>query len=340
MTQAEFYAAQKKSRNEWTRIVREGSKKLSDLYIKSADEVAEKIRTLRANSKGDNLTSKSLQSLEKTLRATGKRIMQGTENIIIDSIDDIVTINSNPHLTFISDALKIAEVPKNLIDFNIVEKMYSQINETMTGITYSRIWADGYSFNQRIWGFPGNGILDPKLSISAEWQRDIKNIVEMGFMQNRDVLQIAKDITFYAANGKIKTIKRYGELVRGTKAFSKRIPKGVDWRALRIARSELYISLQDSAKYQGALNPAVKAYNWNLTAGAEHVCICPDLAADSPYQELDIPNFPHPNCLCWISHVLRGRDEFVDDLVDWVNGASSPYLDNWYRDKYLAFINI
>jgi hypothetical protein len=339
MTQAEFNAAQITARNKWEEIVKQGSKDLSDLYIKSADEVAEKIRTLQANSRGTGLTVKSLQSLEATLRATGKKIAQGTIDITINGIDDIVTINSKPHLKYIGNALELAEVPDRLIDFDIVEGMHSQLNETMIGLTYTRLWPDGYKFEQRIWGFPGNNILDPKLSLSQEWQKDIKNIVEMGFMQNRDVLKIAQDIAYYAANGKIKLMKRYGKLIRGTKSFSRRIPEGVDWRALRIARSELYISLQESAKFQGQLNPAVNFYKWNLTGGVDHDPNCLDFAADSPYRELDIPAFPHPNCLCFITHIIRERDEFVNDLIDWTKGAGVPYLDEWYTGKYLPFIN-
>ena len=332
MTQSEFYKVQKIARAKWINISRNGSKELSQLYIDSANEISIKIKILKANSRGTNLTVESLRELEKILRKTGKIIAQGTENITIDNIDDLVGVNNEPHLNYINDALKIGSISKDLIDFNIIEKMYFKLNETMIGLTYSRLWADGYNFKQRIWGAP----LLPGLS--EYWQNDVKNIVQMGFIQNRDILQIAKDITIYAADGKIKLMKRYGELERGTKAFSRRIPQNIDWRALRIARSELYMSLQETAKLQGSLNPAVTEYIWNLTSGVAHECVCPDLAANSPYIELEIPDYPHPNCLCYITHKIKSRDEFVQDLVDWSNGAKAPYLEDWYENKYLAFI--
>lgn len=332
MTQAEFNKAQIAARNKWQDIALGVDKEISSLYIQAADEVAEKIRKLQANSRGTNLTAESLRELEKTLRATGRRIAEGTENAIIDGINDNTALSNGPHLTFISDALKIAEIPSDFIDFSIVENMYSQLNETMIGLTYSRLWSDGYNFVQRIWGYqdlPG---------LSDYWQNDIKNIIQMGFAQERDVLQIAKDITVYAAKGKVQLMKRYGELVRGTRAFSRRIPKNIDWRAIRIARSELYISLQESAKFQGKLNPAVTLYKWNLTGGVKHDPDCLDFAADSPYLEGEVPDFPHSNCLCYITHVLRGRDEFVDDLVDFAQGAGAPYLIDWYNNQYKVFI--
>lgn len=330
MTQAEFYAAQKKARETYRANFRHVSGAISRVYISAADEVADRIKTLEVKKKGDSLTALSLRKLEATLRKTGARIAADTEILTIDVIDDSIYTTNKPHLQYLKDSINISDIDK--IKYSIVEEMYGRLHEDLIGLTYTRLF-DNYTFEQRIWGavdLPG---------LSQHWQTDIKNLVTFGLAQGRDVLKIAQDITFYAAHGKEKLIKRYGELVRGTKTFSKRIPAHVDWRALRIARSELYISLQDAAKYQGSLNPAVLEYNWNLTAGAAHdTCICPDLAADSPYQYQDIPDFPHPNCLCWISPKIRGRDEFVNDLIDWGKGQGVPYLDNWYVNQYLPFI--
>lgn len=336
MTQAEFYAAQKAARNKWLEISLGIEKELSRIYIDAANEVADKIKTLEANRKGSNLTSKSLKQLEKTLRDTGQRIAQGTENITIDSINKTVNINNEPHIQYINDAIDISQT--NKISATTIQQMYATVNTRIVELTYSRIWEDGYIFSDRIWGnyFPAQG--KTMLGLAYWWQKNIKDVVLTGFAQNRDVLQIAKDIQVYAAKGKIKLMKRYGELVRGTAAFANRIPKKIDWRALRIARSELYNSIQEQAKLQGQFNPAVQEYRWNLTSGAEHDCICPDLAADSPYREGEVPDYPHVGCLCYITHVIKSRDEFVQDIIDWGKGAVIPYLENWYTSVYIPFL--
>ena len=132
-------------------------------------------------------------------------------------------------------------------------------------------------------------------------------------------------------------MKRYGELERGTKKFIRRIPKNIDWRAIRLARSELYASIQESSRIQGHENPAIKTYVWNLTAGAVHECICPDLAANSPYRENEVPDYPHSNCLCYITYQIRSRNEFVTDLKNWGDGLIIPYIDTWYHSVYLPF---
>lgn len=335
MTQAEFYAAQKAARNKWLGVFRDLDKKIGQLYIQAADAIAEKIKTLELKKRGRTLTGKGLKDLEKILRSTGQRIADGTEKGIVDSVNQTVNINNQPH-DYISDAIDLSGTA--IISKSIIQEMYASINKTVIDITYSRVWSDGYTFSDRIWG--STEVIRGKTmrGLAYWWQKNIKDTVVMGFAQNRDILQIAKDIQVYAAKGKIKLMQRYGELERGTAGFAARIPQTIDWRALRIARSELYNSIQEQAKIQGQFNPAVKEYRWNLTAGAKHECECPRIAADSPYREGEVPDYPHSNCLCYITHVIMSRDEFVEDLIDWGNGAVAPYLDNWFNEVYLPFL--
>lgn len=337
MTQAEFYAAQRKSREDYIKIFRKVNKEIGQLYKSAADEVAERLRTLQLTGKGDSLTAASLSKLESTLRTTGARIAGETENITINSIDDGITATSMPGKEFLKDGISISGIER--VKFDVIDKMYAQLNEDLINLTYTRIWEDGYTFSQRIWGFPGTPGQPFLPGLAQYWENDVKNLITFGLAQGRDILQVAKDLSYYAVHGKRKLMQRYGQLVRGTKQFAKRFPKWIDWRAMRLARSELYISLQDASKLQGKLNPAVLEYIWNLTAGVEHECVCPDIAANSPYQADNIPDYPHSNCLCYITHRVRSRDKFVQDLVDWGKGMGVPYLDNWFADQYLPFLS-
>jgi len=329
MTQAEFYEAIRKARESYRDVMRKVNREISQLYIDAANEISDKIKTLTVKGKGDSLTAASMAKLESALRKTGARIAGSTEDIIVDSINKSITKTSGPHEEFLKDAIKQSDI--NKIKFDIIESMYSQLNEDLINLTYTRIWKDGYTFSDKIWGFPGE-----LPGLSGYWQKTVKDIITSGFAQGRDILQIAKDLSVYAKKGKPGLMQRYGDLILGTKKFSDRIPKWIDWRAMRLARSELYISLQESAKLQGRMNPAVLAYIWNLTAGAQHDrCDCPDIAANSPYTENTLPGWQHANCLCYITYKIRGRDEFINDLIDWGNGMGVPYLDNWFQNVYL-----
>lgn len=337
MTQSEFYQALRDARQDYLETMRDVNREISNLYIQAANEVSEKLKTLNLTGKGDSLTAASLRSLESSLRKTGAKIAGGTEQIIIDSIDDVITGTSGPHTEFLKDAINRSGIDK--ITADIIDGLYSRINEDLISLTYTRIWQDGYTFSQKIWGFPGTDTQPYLPGLAAYWETAVKNLITFGLAQGRDILQIAKDLSYYAVHGKKGVIKRYGDLIRGTKQFAKRIPNHIDWRALRLARSELYISLQEAAKIQGKLNPAVKEYIWNLTGGrGDWGCVCPDLAADSPYTELEVPSFPHPSCLCYITYRIIGRDEFIQDLLDWDSGIGVPYLDNWYMTQYLTGI--
>ena len=209
MTQSEFYKSIKNAREDYLKIMIDVNREISQLYIDAANEVSEKLKTLNLTGKGDSLTADSLRSLESTLRKTGARIAGETEKIIINSIDDAITKTSNPHLDFLKDAINQSEIDK--IKFEIIDNLYSQINESVIGLTYTRIWQDGYKFSDKIWGFPGSDVQPYLPGLSEYWENAVKNMITFGFAQNRDILQIAKDISYYAVYGKKGLIKRWKE---------------------------------------------------------------------------------------------------------------------------------
>lgn len=336
MTQAEFYAAQRKARKAYLDIIAGKNRKIYKLYIDAADQVARKIKTLKLKGKGKSLTSASLKALEKILRETGENIGGGVSGAIVDGINRNALATNKHHVDFIKDAIKLSE--NEYITGSVIQEMYAGINRRLIDLTYSRIWRDGYDFSSRVWG-GASKIEEGKsiIGLYGNWRKDVKNIVNSGIAQNRDVLQIAKDLSVYARKGKRGIMKRYGDLVSGTSRYVKRIPKHIDWRALRLARTELYVSIRESARMQGHNNPAIQWYIWNMTTGGVHDCECPDIEAGSPYLESEIPDTPHPSCMCYVTHKIKARDEFVRDLKDWGNGLTAPYLDDWYKNVYLPF---
>jgi hypothetical protein len=258
LTQREFYEAEHRAQENYRRIYGQVNRALSELYKTAANGIAQKIKELQIKGNGKGLTVASMKQLEAALRRTGAMIAGSAENIIINGINDAVRSTNGPHLTFLKEATR--DIKK--ISYDIIEKMYKHINRDVIDITYNRLWTDGYKFVERIWK-----------GVSENFQAVVKNIVSIGIAQQRDILKIAEDLTHYAANGKIKSMQRYGVLTRGSAKFKKRIPKWIDYRAMRIARSELYISLQDAAKEQGRRNPAVLSYKWNLTGGGENTIV-------------------------------------------------------------------
>jgi hypothetical protein len=324
MTQQEFFEAQNEARKEYLVLQRRTAREIHKIYVSAADEVSDTIKELTIKGRGDSLTAESYRKLRSALNKAADDIIKGVDPVITNSIFDQSVISGSHHEKFVKDGLSISGLSTDRVSGDIMTKMYAGVNTRLVELTYNRI-IDGYNFYDRL-GFLRNN-----------WAAGIDSVITSGLAQNRDIIDIAKDLQKYARSGRAGLVKRYGKIARGTKKFIKRIPKNLDYRALRLARSELYISLQSAQAVQGRLNPAVRLYNWNLTAGAAHECICPDLAADSPYEYNNIPNYPHPNCLCYITHRMIGRDQFVNDLLDWGNGIGVPYLDSWFQEVYLPY---
>lgn len=204
------------------------------------------------------------------------------------------------------------------------------VNERVVRSVINRMFADGYTLSERIW------------RVGSDYPTQINRVISSGFAQGRDPVKIAKDLQVYIRDGKPALAKRYGpDLTAGTKAWMRRIRGQVDYRALRLVRSELYMSLQEAGRESGRANPgATEVYDWILNAGRQiWNCACEDYAGGGPidggYDYHDVPSYPHPHCQCRTQARLRNHKQFTGDLKRWSRGESVDYLDEWNREFYV-----
>jgi len=325
----ELYTA---ARAEWPRVQLSVLKEIRDVYIQAADESAAVVRATEAAGLSD-LTSSGWQAIERQLREGARIISRSVEEAVPGMVTDcyfLTEATPGPgriDAKYLSEAFTeiggvITVTPEGL------SNIYQSINNRLVTALVNQEWQDGYTFSERIWG-----------GINGQYQADIKRVVQAGVAQGRDVTQIARDIEVYARNGRDYTFSagRYGRLRPGTGEYSRRIGRAIDYRALRLARTELYSAMQTAAAWQGQSNPACPdLYDWELSGGRQGwPCDCADLARNSPYQYVELPGYPHPNCLCVIRQKLRPHGEFMADLQSWSEGGSVPYLDEWYNKYYL-----
>lgn len=200
-----------------------------------------------------------------------------------------------------------------------VDGIILEVNRRLLETTINRTYQDGYNFSTRIW------------RAGKATQNDIKKVLDLGIANNRDPFQVARDIQTYVADGKVKLMKSYGKLKQGTAEFANRIPEDIDYRAMRIVKTETYTSLRDTELLSGEANPGTTGfYRWVLNVSRGNwECGCPDLASGGPYTFDTVPSNPHPNCSCYLQAVLRDQREFISDLQRWISGDSVPYLDDW-----------
>ncbi len=319
MTNKEYKKWYKKARSECPKMTRRAMVEVFRTYKQAAREVSALVRTASPHGLED-VSSSIYGSLQRQLEKSAQDVFDTLNNTLPSTTRTTLDISAKIHTQYIDDALKVAG---SSITKTAITEAYSAVNDGLVKDLISRISQKGYTFTERIW------------NTANDLPAQLNRVVSAGLAQNRDVLKIAKDISVYTNDGKTALIKRYGKLKRGTLQFSARISDKIDYRALRLVRSELYMSLQNSSVEQAKANPAADGeFDWVLTSGGDHSCKCADLASGSPYGEHEVPVYPHPNCRCTIRPRLMDREKFNTDLKRWVGGESVPYIDDWHR-KYV-----
>jgi hypothetical protein len=194
-------------------------------------------------------------------------------------------------------------------------------------IPIQRTFKQPYNLSKSVWNFVGHT------------EEDILNVVWGGIAQGRDGVKIAKDLEAYLApNGGQRVLGRWGKLKPGTKEYAKRLGKaGVDYRALRLYRSEVYRNQREAVLKADEMNPATTGeFDWVLQPGREKWhCECEDLAAAGPYTKDTIPE-SHINCDCQVRPRLKDDDKFMQDLLDYADGndsAGAREIAEW-SEKY------
>lgn len=325
MTQQEYDSLLAQARATYASMTVDTYKKIRDTYISASESVAAAVKAAE-RAGASEITYQGLLEIEAQLKIAADKITTAINNGTLDLMNAGVSVGSEINIDYLDDALDgITGLP---FTAKGIKTAYLSVNEFVVQSTINRLFQDGYSFSERVW------------KIGEKYQEEMKDIIAQGLAMGRSSIDIAKDIQAYVKDGRIGLANRYGPgLERGTKEFLKRIGNRVDWRALRLARSELYMSLQDAAKEQGRLNPASTGmYEWINEANRQHWdCVCPDYSKNSPYTYEQVPGYPHSNCRCRIQAILRDQRKFQEDMQRWANGEQVDYIDEWYNTVYKTY---
>jgi hypothetical protein len=322
---ADYARRYRAARAEAARMGTAARRQLIEVYIKAAEEASAVVSSSLERGLS-SLTVERWQVLAVKLLDVADSVAQGTETVAKALVGQAAPLFPEVDADFLASAARFTGADRKITREGLgrmVAGMSSRVVESMT----TRLWSDGYTFSERIWGGEG---------VRGDWLERMKMVIAAGVAQGRDPVKIAKDIQVYTADGKIALGKRWGGLERGTAEFAKRIPGRLDWRAQRLVRSELSMSLQDAAVLAGEANPATTGeYDWVLQLGRQHWgCECEDLAAGGPYTAETIPTYPHSNCGCSVVPHLRDMIAFLADLKSWAKGGEVDYLDEWYKSEY------
>lgn len=125
------------------------------------------------------------------------------------------------------------------------------------------------------------------------------------------------------SSGRIERLIRAGiiqglsakELAKSVKDYIRPDVKGgVAYAAMRLARTEINNAFHERQKQVIAEKPWALAV-WNLSKSHPHRDVCNDLAEGGPYEADEVPDKPHPQCLCYLSYQLAPEKDIVAMIV-------------------------
>jgi len=107
------------------------------------------------------------------------------------------------------------------------------------------------------------------------------------------------------------------------------VPGGVSYAAMRLGRTELNNAFHASAVSRMSEQPWVEGVTWNLSDSHEGEDECDDLATadnglgEGVYPQDEVPDKPHPQCLCFVTAELPTPDQFIEAML---SGRYDDYI--------------
>jgi hypothetical protein len=318
------------------------------IYIAAVDNLSKEIKTLQTKQAaagfGYELTIESKTALTKMLRAAVSELQGKIKPFIEGLVAETIQNTNSPYFDILNEAFSLAGI-YDVLEEGIIKKVFKKVNTDLVTINFLKTYKKGLTYSKRIW------------KSSKAFSRDLRNIVNEGLARQRDIIEIARDLQIYVRNDDISLARRYANLDTSPRKpgetleewkdrqrqFKRRIPKNIDYRALRIARTMYRGALQDTWIAQSKFTLAVRSFDWVLSPSHERYSICEDIVAGNPwtYETFSFGTPPHPNCLSSVEYNTIPPAQFIGDLQTWVKNPYSNglnYINEWKNEFYDPFI--
>lgn len=254
---------------------------------------------------------------QRELEREFRNVAQVTTDRLQLAIDDAYHLGTHAVDTVFLESMKAAHLDSSLI--LSVQRGFVAIN-TEAVAAYSAYRKFGWTFSERIW------------RDTAKQSGLIQQMCHEAIAEGKDVVQLARDLTKYVNEGAATLSGDYPKMMA---RMGKRIPKNLNYEALRLARTELGTAFNEAATMRARENPACTGVYFRLSNTGDNCEHCIETATNSEYGE---PGFYpkgsepagtlHPNCRCCI---MPATDPyFTDRLIAWRdNPAADPELSGY-----------
>lgn len=224
----------------------------------------------------------------------------------------------------------------------ISTEMWTGVNQVITAgmHTQAQLAADQAIDRDLFHGMPGGAIVQYAHQIHFDAAHSVESLIS----RRTNGFKLSERIY---ANGKLgikkaaKEVERGLALQEGHRTIAKRVrmlydpdvPGGVSYAAKRLARTEIGNAHHETSMRLSKDRPWVTGFKWNLSGSHPRHDECNDYAESDHgtgeagvYLKNEAPSKPHPQCLCYLTHVQNSDDEFLDSLV------AGDY-DEWLETK-------
>lgn len=218
------------------------------------------------------------------------------------------------------------QCPK-LGDKEFLDKINKSIDITnenlITMLKRGKIYQDGKGLSERIW--------DTSKMAGTKMQDAIASAIATG----KGPADIAQAIMEFGTEGhKTWSQKKIREKLGPT--YASKYSGGLDYQALRLARTTMTHLHQLEAMHANEVNPYAGALRWHSTQHSYRTCpLCEERNGkifsmpSAPIKGYDICPFDHPNGMCWMEPILMldGKEitpeDVAEDLNKWIHGEKN-----------------
>ena len=309
----DYYKWALEARKKYLLMLQQSDETIAELYIASINRIIQELK------EGEN------KNLKYLLEVIAKDVDQFNQDLA-KAIKFVVENGTENGMYFIKqvsiDVLKEAGV--DTVPF-IKSMEFSRKRAIQT--SFARSYEDGLKLSERIW------------NIGQHNKKIMSDIVRAG--AGEDVVTVARSLESYVKKGKTSIAANYPNMI---KRMESRIPANLDYKALRLARTELTAAYGEGVIASAKATPVVKYVKWVISSSHPRKDICDTNANGGPngngiYEAMSCPIYPaHPNCICTLQPAPENTTVVVDKLKAWLkNPQSQPEIEEWYQTHYKMF---
>lgn len=294
------------TRKKISKLTLEQQRQMLKLYENSIDNLATKI----TKSEDKSLNQRWLIDYQKELKRVSNALARDIELNATSAIGQAAKIGTETEQQIMSKIFNQAGLDIG----DHFTSMFSQVqNQVVENIISGNLYKDKLTLSQRIWNHSG------------KFERDIQYVINQGMLEKKSAIELARDLEQF-----VKPPARRPWGWRKIYPILKNTP--VEYNSMRLARTTINHSYQNSTIQSSNMNPFVEGIEWQSAQIHGRTC---DLCLERHGQVFPKGNVPldHPNGLCtMLPYIPKDLDTVADELRDWIDGGDNPMLDKWYNE--------